>query len=120
MRPTTSMMVGIVHISTASIIHNNLGQGTGMTLLPTCHPVARNPKIMLPGFMKGRYCQDNLDISLEGCIQMSRNAKNCKRKPMQHALTYRGLQVQFESVSRPYDYDPRTDNNYMNNTPYPI
>ena len=60
----------------------------GMTLLPTCHPMARNPKIMLPGFMKGRYCQDNLDISMEGCIQMSRNTKNFKRKPMQHRPTY--------------------------------
>ena len=59
-----------------------------MTLLPTCHPVARNPKIMLPGFMKGRYCQDNLDISLEGCIQMSRNTKNLECKPTQHGPIY--------------------------------
>ena len=59
-----------------------------MTHLPTCHPVTRNPKIMLPGFMKGRYCQDNLDISMEGCIQMPRNTKNLERKPTQHRPTY--------------------------------
>jgi hypothetical protein len=50
--------------------------------------VACNPKIMLPGFMEGRYCRDNLDISLEGCIQMPHNTKNFKCKPMQHGPTY--------------------------------
>jgi hypothetical protein len=61
-----------------------------MTLLPTCHPMACNmkPQIIMPGFVKGRYCQDNLDISLEGCIQMPHNTDNFERKLMHHRPPY--------------------------------
>src|ERR1700735_1922762 len=89
-RPTSSKMVGIMHISITLIIHSDTGQETDMMLLPIFHPMACNtkPQIIMPRFMKGWYCWNILDISLEGCIQMPHNTDNFKHKLMHHGPPY--------------------------------